>query len=458
MQPKTVALIHPPVEDFYYTSVRRQPLGLLYIASVLKSQYQIEFINGHSSKSETLALPEHFSYLEEFMRSDDPMFRFPFPSYRHYGKSFKWFREQIMHSRAFVFMISAMFTPYHQESKKIIAIIRELKPDAVIVAGGAHASLYPEDLLCGGADYVITGEGEAAALALVNAIASNGCIDNIPGLAYFCGGVLHRTKVLQMSSIDDLYPDRSLLKKGDTKFRDKEIIAVLSSRGCVHACAFCSGRELWKGRRARSIASVDRELSQLCRGSGNLIINFEDENLFSEYDAAVELLELLHSYHQTFGCEFTAWNGLSIENVDETIVEKMKAAGFNELNLSLVTDSKELQQHYFRPFDSEHFLSVARKAKALDMAVRAYFILGLPGQDESSVEQTIDFLSRSGSDFYPSVFYNVYDSAENWKMQRSSAFFNETAVSRRAQIYFFNVCMRKMHNDLRRNPPVKTGY
>ncbi len=446
---KSIALIQPPVEDFYYTSVRRQPLGLLYIASVLGEYYDVELLNAHSAKSLPLDVPQQFDYLEEFIHSSDPMSRFPFHSYRRYGKSYEWFRERIMHSTAFVFMLSIMFTPYHEEAKRLIALIRELKPKSIIVAGGAHATLYPEDTLRCGVDFVICGEGDLSALMLVRALETGAPMECIPGLAYIHDGLVVTTKPSQMSSIDELYPDRSYLQRGDTKFKNRDIISFLTSRGCTNACTFCSGRILWKGRRARSIASVEKELMRICREFRHPIINFEDENIFFDYASSLELLVLLERFHRDYDCEYTAWNGISIENVDEMIIEKMNNAGFNEINLSLVSHSPKLLKQNRRPFNSEKFMAIAAKARSLSMTVRAYFILGLPGQDETSIEQTINCLEKSGADYFPSVFYNVFDIPQNWKMQRSSAFFNQTAVSRRTLLYYFNLCMNRRENNYR---------
>jgi len=60
------------------------------------------------------------------------------------------------------------------------------------------------------------------------------------------------------------------------------------------------------------------------------------------------------------------------------------------------------------------------------MNVRAYFILGLPGQTKEEVRDTVAFLRDLGVKIFPSVYYNVRAPREEWIMQRSSAFFNET--------------------------------
>ena len=60
------------------------------------------------------------------------------------------------------------------------------------------------------------------------------------------------------------------------------------------------------------------------------------------------------------------------------------------------------------------------------MYVRSYFILELPGQTKEEIEDTINFLKGLDVKIFPSVYYDVNTPEDQWKMQRSSAFFNET--------------------------------
>ena len=119
-------------------------------------------------------------------------------------------------------------------------------------------------------------------------------------------------------------------------------------------------------------------------------------------------------------------NGISIEQLDEEILNLMKQAGFRELNISLVSYSEQLQKLYDRPFNSQKFADIADIAKGLGMNVRSYFILGLPSQTKEEIEDTISFLKSLDVKIFPSVYYNVNTHKDQWKMQRSSAFFNET--------------------------------
>ena len=75
------------------------------------------------------------------------------------------------------------------------------------------------------------------------------------------------------------------------------------------------------------------------------------------------------------------------------------------------------------------------------MNVRGYFILGLPGQSSAEINETISFLKRIDIKVFPSVYYNIFSPIEEWKMQRSSAFYNESEhLTRDQNIRSFNLC------------------
>ena len=149
--------------------MRRQPLGLLYIASALKDRgHIVSLINCHTPKSSTIDFPEEFAYLKKYLYSDEDL-KFPFNNYNHFGMSFQEIDRQIKQSEAEIFFISSLFTTYYQEVCKIISIIKSRKKNCIIVVGGYHAALYPEFFLktCE-VDYVITGEGDISAVKLLN--------------------------------------------------------------------------------------------------------------------------------------------------------------------------------------------------------------------------------------------------------------------------------------------------
>ena len=325
-------------------------------------------------------------------------------------------------------------------------MVKRHRPGAPVVTGGHHATLYPEYCLAGGgADYVVTGEGEAASAALMGCIATGGDPSVVPGLAFREKDTMVTTGARPAADIDLIAPPaRDLLLDRDFKAYRGRIAAMITSRGCPNRCDFCSVRVIWGGSyRTRGTDPVIAEVTECAERFGATMINFEDDNLFASADRAHTLLEALIANRETGGppLDLTAMNGVSAERLDDEIIGLMARAGFRELNISLMSHSPDLQQRHGRPFSSDRFAVVARAARRRGMKVRAYFILGLPGQTAEEVLDTTGFLRGLGAAVFPSVYYNVCSPQEQWLMQRSSAFFNETEdLSREDLVRLFNEC------------------
>jgi len=442
-----ITLINPPIEDFYVTGIRRQPLGLLYIAAVMKAAgYNPSLLNCHSGKKNILEFPAEFNYLKEYINNTDPGLSFPYKNYTHYGMSWQEIETRIKNTDSDIYFISSLFTTYHSETERVIEIIHKYAKSALIAVGGYHPSLYPEFLLNNtGADFIICGEGEIPSLELLRAIETGGSLQSIPGLVYRDTAGIKKNPVLSKPDVSLLpFPARELLLQRDFKAYRKNFVSLISSRGCPNNCSFCTGKIIWgDGRRERMAGDVIDEIAHCVEVYRAEIINFEDDNLFPSKNRAHEFLELIIRRREINGFfpELTAMNGISLEKVDDEIIALMKRAGFNELNISLVTHSADLQKGERRPFSTEKFRSIAESARRCGMNVRGYFILGLPGQSLDEINETISFLKSIGVKVFPSVYYNIYSPHEEWKMQRSSAFYNESELLGRDDLFrSFNRC------------------
>lgn len=427
-----ICFINPPIQDFYSTSIRRQPLGILYIIGSIKSAgHNVSFINCHSPKKHKLEIPDEFSYLDKYISNSNPALSFPFKNYYHFGLSFQEIERRIKSTGATIFFISSLFTPYFQETDEIIHIIKRINPISKIVVGGYHAALYPEYYLRNlDVDFVIDGEGEQSSVQLLDSLINNKDLLRVPNLVYLEKDEIIKTGKNNIKDINTIpFPSREFLKERDFKMYKTRAVSMITSRGCPNRCDFCTGKIIWgKSYRVRSVESVLSEIDECINKFDVKIINFEDDNIFALKSRAAELLKELYNYQKKHNVrlDFTAMNGISIEQLDEEILNLMKQAGFRELNISLVSYSERMQMQYNRPFNSEEFADIANIAKDLGMNVRSYFILGLPDQTKEEIENTISFLKSLDVKIFPSVYYNVNTHKDQWKMQRSSAFFNET--------------------------------
>src|SRR5688572_33057713 len=240
-----VLLIQPPVQDFYDTDVRLQPIGLCYLkAAVKKHLPEIDVIikdyHGRAGRK-TVAIPRELRYLADYYDVDDKSPFSTFHRYYHFGKSFDAIENDVAELKPDVVGISSLFTPYFREVLEIAARVKK-RLNAIVVIGGSHASAVPESLLGSPhVDYVIRGEGEKAFVEFLRHLIGQSPGKVIPDLAYKQAGEIVYNPIEDNFPIDELpFPDLSDLSLAAYTLAGKPMTFMITSRSCPHKCSFCS--------------------------------------------------------------------------------------------------------------------------------------------------------------------------------------------------------------------------
>lgn len=148
------------------------------------------------------------------------------------------------------------------------ASLKKIYPAIRILAGGLYATFHQESLLRPDSpfDAVVLGEGETPLLHM----ASTEQWNTIPGVAVRCGSQLVSNPPLRPNDFFDL-PNRSFSQlPALAKFpRGCAKAALEASRGCTHACSFCSIAASQKmardscRRRLRPTEDIAKEISYI---------------------------------------------------------------------------------------------------------------------------------------------------------------------------------------------------
>ena len=410
-----VLLIQPPVEDFYDTEVRLQPIGLCYLKAAVK-QYlpTVEVIikdyhSGHGRK--TVQLPCELRYLTDYYSVADKSPFSTFHQYYHFGKSFDEIEDEIAQLKPDIVAISSLFTPYYREVLEIASRTKK-RTSAIVVIGGSHASAAPESLLASpDVDYVIRGEGEKAFVEFLRRLQSRMTVEAIPSLAFKRHGKIIANPIGDNYSIDELpFPDLSDFEPASYKLAAKPMTFMITSRSCPHQCSFCSVHTTFGTEyRRRSLENVLEEI-ELRYGQGYRIIDFEDDNLTYYKATFKELCRRLITRFPNREMEFVAMNGISYLSLDDELLELMYQAGFSHLNLALVSSDKTVRETTKRPHTLEAYVRVVNKAHALGFKIVSYQILGLPNESLDSMIQTLAFNARLPVLLGASPFYRTPNS------------------------------------------------
>ena len=420
-----VLLVQPPLEDFYTTAIRLYPLGLLYAAAVLeKAGCTVEIQDCLSPlRKRRIPIPEDFAHLEPFM--GDPCF---FKGYYRFGRDTDGIVKMVKDRAPDIIGVSSQFAAYYQSVEELVKLIKRNSRSPVFI-GGNHATAFPEEIRrrTPEVDDVLIGPAE----------------DCLPEYLKWRGLSVAQEK----PNWAQLRPAHHLLQPADYKIGRRNYVSLTASRGCPFHCDFCSVHRMF-GRSIsyRSVESVLEEMRWNHLQKNVRIFNFEDDNLSYDREWFLEFLRAVKEDSLLQDVEITAMNGLCSSTLDESLLPAMVQAGFMRLNLSFVTQSRDLKSEYHRPLEGKGFESLIRAAQKLGMFVTVYVIIGLPGQTFEEARDSIDYLCGLGVLVGPSVFYippasPLYERLSlppsvknNWNLYRSSALAVETDQFSRGQL------------------------
>lgn len=407
-----VLLVQPPIQDFYYTPIRSQPIGLAYLASSLRAAgHAADILDCRSGGKRAVLIPPELSYLKEFYPFND---RSPFALYRgyyHFGMNWEHIRQAIIEADADAYGISSGFTPYHGEALKVAEMVKTWDAQKSVIMGGAHVSADPAGVLKSPlVDYAVLGEGERRLPLLLHELEKKGRAATIDGIGSRSNGEIKVSAANTYIDEPDAlpYPARDLINPDSYRLGRKRSTMIITSRGCPHRCAYCSAHHtMGTAFRARSPLHIIEEMKE-CRERYDIqAFDIEDDNFTYDRRRAAEMLRLIIG---TFGegtLEMSAMNGISFASLDGELIGLMKRAGFKTINLSLVSTDDCIRSSMGRPAGAAAFSDVLEDAERAGLNVVAYAILGMPGQTIEEMVGTVGYLMSMRVLIGPSIYYPV---------------------------------------------------
>lgn len=406
-----VLLIQPPVQDFYQTRIRTQPLGLAYLAAFLqRKDHTVTILDCQPPGfKKQIPVPDTLSYMKQFYAAKDiSPFRL-YTRYYHFGLDYTAIVDHIKNCRPDVVGIACQYTPYADQTIAVAAFVKAVDRKIPVVVGGAHASSLPETLLHNSPiDYVIIGEGEETLAELLTCIQAGEPPLLVDGIGFKHDSAIRinpRKKFIH--NLDLLpFPARDLLNLNWYTIHGRPYTMLLTSRGCPQSCSYCSVRTVMgQALRTRSPENILEEIRQ-CRGRyGISVFDIEDDNFTSDPQRAAAILELIIEAFGENELQLYGMNGLSLLSLNKTMLQTMKRAGFRKFDLSLGGSTAAVSRTMKRPFNFHKTEKVFQQIERLQLPVTTYVILGFPGQRLQEMTAALAYLAQRTTYIGPSIFY-----------------------------------------------------
>ncbi|MFH1478216.1 MAG: radical SAM protein [Candidatus Omnitrophota bacterium] len=374
-----ILLVNPPFilsenSPYSKTGAILPPLGLLYIASYLK-----------------YSNPEM-----EINVLDSPAYKIGLEGFK---KKLSYFNPDIVGI--------SIYTTTFSMSLKTAESVKEMFPKAIVVAGGPHASILPEECLSSSwIDVVVIGEGERSFTELAQCVSRKDDLDKVVNIVYKKDGRIIHTR-LDSANVDmDALPlpardlvDMRLYHPAQGTYRWLPATNMITSRGCPFRCSFCSKIIFGSFYRTQSCKKTVKEIESLIRDYGIREIIFNDDVFTMDRKMTVSLCDMLveRDLDLTWSCS------TRVNLVDKDILGKMREAGCISIGYGIESGDKDILKKIDKGSSLENAKKVIAWTKGSGIETRAFYILGFPGETMETIEKTIDASLELDADF---VIYN----------------------------------------------------
>lgn len=406
-----VLLVNPWIYDFAAYDLWLQPLGLLYIAAVLRDAgYEVAYLDCLDRHHPALlarlgdAVPKSTPYgtgkFYKTILDKPPLLRDVPRRYGRYGLPLDIFDDDLARlERPDVVLVTSGMTYWYPGPFEAIRRIKSHFTGVPVILGGIYATLcHAHAVAYSGADVVVAGEGELAALQWANRLTG------------------HEDDPLPMyATLDDLpYPAHDLRRRQDA-------VVINTSRGCPMRCTYCASSLLHPaGFRQRDPLAVVAEIRWWHTQYGTGDIVFYDDALLVRASAHMHVI-LDEIIRQGLRCRFHTPNGMHARLIDEALATKMYAAGFRTIRMSLETVNPA-RRHETGPKVSQE--DVRRAIGYLQQAgfsgrdIGVYILMGLPDQPLQEVLDSIEFVHACGALVYLTLYSPIPGTVEWQKAVR----------------------------------------
>jgi len=291
-------------------------------------------------------------------------------------------------------------TPTYPEALELSIYVKKNNSEVVTILGGIHATI--DSVTCAkepSLDFISIGESECTAVELVDAIMdpdfSN--YSSIRGIAY-----KGRDKEIVFTTARQLVPDlddypapayhlvRNLNNYQPADSETDRVMPIMVSRGCPGLCTYCQTKNIFgRKTRFRSPDKVLDDIRDLVDNYGIKEIHFLDDVITANKKFVREFFSKLIA--EPYKLHLQVANGLRADMVSNEMLSLMRDAGLSNVGFGIETGNKKVSEIIKKGVSKERVRSAVALAKDLGLDTWGFFIIGLPGDNEKSVEETIDF-------------------------------------------------------------------
>lgn len=284
---------------------------------------------------------------------------------------------------------------------KLCTALKKAVPNAILILGGPHATIYPEHVFKKThASAVVLGEGESTFSELLETFCHGTDFKQVPGLALRNedNSAFYTEVRRRIDEIDTIpfpyyagFEHFSFSHYGSHPPLPAPSAAIISSRGCVFDCSYCASVRFWGHTwRYRSPENVLSEIGWLVEEFGVRSLFFYDDNFPVNKGRVIAICEgiIKKGWDIKWAC------CSHVKMISRELLQAMKASGCVAIDFGVESGDANILKNINKRQsceDIERAFSLVREA---DISSQAYLMVGNPGENESTIGNTIKLIGR----------------------------------------------------------------
>jgi len=294
---------------------------------------------------------------------------------------------------------------WNRQLDEVYDLLNRMPNKIPLIVGGYAATEITEELFtcCPKINIIVRGEGEKT----IKETFDDAPLESILGISYRRNGEVIHNANRPLPDVNTIaVPDRSLrrntynLRLNGVNIPSPTYDYVLSARGCIYNCKFCTFSLNPLGQKrtyaARSIKSVVDEIEEM---TADLIL-FSDDNFFVDVKRVEEFCDLI--IERKIKKRFIAQTRIEIAQYP-ALLEKAVQVGFKMFLIGLESPHDHILAQLNKGFDSNTIRKYFKILKKFPIYYHGYFIYGNIGETEEEMVYIAKFAKEIGVD---SIAYN----------------------------------------------------
>ena len=299
--------------------------------------------------------------------------------------------------------------------RKTAKLIKKLIPHSKVIIGGWHTHIFPDETMqWEEVDLALMGEAEFSFVELLKNLNDKSSYHKITGLAYKDDqGRLIKNRFSPIADLDALsFPDREILRVdnyGSILSHERIATTMISSRGCPYSCAFCDRpfSPIGSHLRMRSPKNIVDEI-QSCLGLGIKQFLFYDDTFTVNKNRVLGICEEI--LNRKINIEWVIRS--RIDTVDENILRMLKKAGCGVIHYGVESGSDRILKEIKKGFTTRQVRDIFSLTKKVGIETLAYFMIGLPGENLTDIQNTYDLAKGLRPDYAHFTVFSPYPATE----------------------------------------------